>query len=68
MHTTRTKRLENMLAELQRRNRPPAPLVLYARADGGLMAEGITYDSLSAFVARHGLPPLVIVPASDVKE
>lgn len=68
MKTTRTKRLENMLAELQRRNRPSPPMVLYARAEGGFTAEGITYDSLPAFVARHGLPPLVIVPATDVKE
>jgi len=68
MNTTRTKRLENMLAELQRRNRPSPPAVLYARTEGGFTADGIIYDSVPAFVARHGLPPLVIVPAPDVKE
>jgi len=64
MNTTRTKRLEHLLADLQRRNRPPVPLVLYACKDGRFMAEGITYDTLSAFVDRHGSPPLVIVSAN----
>ena len=62
MNTTRTKRIEHLLADLQRRNRPPEPLVLYARAEGGFMAEGIKYDTLAAFVARHGSLPLVLIP------
>lgn len=61
MSVTRRSRIEHLLADLQRRNRPPVPLVLYARADGGFIAEGIKYDTLSAFIARHGEPPLVIM-------
>jgi len=62
MNTTRTKRLEYLLADLQRRNRPPMPLVLYACADGGFMAEGKKYDTLAAFIACHGSLPLVLIP------
>ena len=61
MSATRKSRIEHLLADLQRRNRPPVPLVLYACADGSFMAEGIKYDTLSAFIARHGEPPLVIM-------
>jgi len=62
MNTSRTSRIEHLLADLQRRNRPPMPLVLYACADGGFTAEGKKYDTLAAFIACHGSLPLVLIP------
>jgi len=63
MKSARTKRIEQLLADVQRRNRPPVPEVLYGRAEGGYEAEGVKYDSLAAFVARHGQKPFVLIPA-----
>ena len=62
MNTSRTSRIEHLLADLQRRNRPPMPLVLYARSEGGFTAEGVTYTTVSDFVAQHGSLPLVLIP------
>jgi len=62
MNTSRTSRIEHLLADLQRRNRPPVPLVLYGRAEGGFTAEGVTYTTVSDFVAQHGSLPLVLIP------
>jgi len=67
MNTSRTSRIEHLLADLQRRNRPPVPMALYGRADGGFTAEGVIYKTLSDFVAQHGSLPLVLIPGASRK-